>query len=476
MAEAEFTQIVSAVMKNPDCMLFDRFLIKKMLPDCQELHQKELPEELRWQAYHECMKRLGDTKVAALQTIQHWFGIHQTNRPSREALFRLGFALRLSVEEMEEYLKEGMGEIGFQMSDYSEVIYYYGLHNGYTWEMACSLIEQFELHMPMEMDICHQNFTNHLCNLFCEKITLSSREFLGWMERYSSYLKGYSMTSLQYLQRLRQGILDEIRWDAKRRLEDLLQETPYYRWRNQRKRIYMKPNRSIPNFLDSALAKETLSSSLAQSISELYKLTKLPADANEKLLMDLYASAWEHNKLSKEKKKRVCHRLHLHLMDQKYISELFSVGAQREKQLQLLSLRAHLMNENGACPKELWNKAYDMGYQGKKEKGALTEWVTKTLARQSQRCRRIQRSDLLTLAFHLQQLRFMRASGEAMADYDYRRERERFCELADPMLAACNMETMNPEKYLLDAALWCCYQPEEVYSFSDVIESLDYAG
>lgn len=473
MAEAEFIQNISKIMEQPDCMLFDRFLIQKMLPDSPEVHQKDLSDEIRWQAYHECMKKIGDTKVASIQTMQHWFGIHQTNRPSREMLFRFGFALHLSVDEMEEYLKKGMGEIGFQMSDYTEIIYYYGLYNGHSWDYVSKMLTQFELHLPLEMDICQQGFTNHLSDLFCEKASLSCREFLGWMERYSTYLKGYSMTSLQYLQSLRQGILDEIRWDAKKRLEDLLQETQYYQWRNHKKLISRKRNSSIPKFLESAVAKKTISQSLAQSISELYKLTKLPSDANEKLLMELYSSAWEYNKLSKDKKKRVSSRLHFNLMDQKYISELFSVAAQRQEQLELISFRAHLMEEKENCPKELWNKALDYGYDGNNDVEELIDWVTKTLARQSQRCRRIQRSDLLTLAFQLQQLKYIQSSREVMNDYDYKRERQNFVELVNPMLNACNMEILHPEKYLLDAVLYSCYQPDEVYSLSDVIESLE---
>jgi hypothetical protein len=474
MADKKIVQMVSAAVSNPDYMFFDRFLIQKMLPEVKFLPEVEISDEIRWKAYHKCMNRMGERRPAAVQTVQHWFGIHKYNRPSREMLFQLGFALKLSKEEMEIYLKEGLGENGFQMSDYSEVVYYYCFHNRFSWDEAQEMIKEFELHMPLEVEVCHNSFTNHLWKMFCGKMDLPPREFELWMEKYGSYLKCYSMTSLHYMKLLRSEILGEVRWDAKNRLEELMEETGYARWAEKKSRKMVKRDVLILRFLESSIAKKDISEDLKKNIHEMLKLSRLSEDANEKLLMEIYSSAWDEDILSKEKRKNVYEKLHFRMMDQKYISELFTVGVQRERYLQLLSLRIHLLEleEEKRCPDNLWRKAVELEYEGDNRVETLLEWVTRTISRQNQRCRRVQRSDLLILIFHLVQLRKLQQFSNDATKYNYRQAQEELKNMADPILTACDMEPFHHEKYLLDAVLWNCFCPEEIYSLSDVIEVL----
>lgn len=476
MEKSDLQKKILDIRNDLVTLSFDRFIIGKMLP--QSRLEQIIPEEIRLQAYHIFMQRVEDAKVAAPQTIQHWFGIQGSGRPTREMVFRLGFALRLSTEEVEEYLKKGIRQPGIQMCDYREVIYYYGMYHNYTLEQAYHMIDRFEQRMPLETEVIHSKYTWQLCKIFQEKREWAEDDYLEWMLQHGAHLKGYSMTVLDYLQSFRKEILEGIVDCAQQRMWELLRETGYFLWEEKRHLPSANRVKSIRYYLKNRekITGERIADDLADCIIELLDISQLSVQANEKMLMELYASAWEKNRISDVIRKKVSSQLHFSLMDQKYLSELFTVGAQRDRQMNLLRLQRQLQqasSPNHRCPSELWKRAKELGYTGQgRDISEVSAWAKDAVTRQSRRCRMIQREDMLTLVFYLAQIRYICQLEETGEFYTPEMGRKILVELADTTLTACNMEKFNTEHYLLDAILWECYQQDEMYSFSDLIEVL----
>ena len=84
--------------------------------------------------------------VANRQTIRRWFGLgtqdeETLNPPNRKSIYKIAFALGLSMEETEEYLQYGISQAGFQVNDYEEFICMYCLENGMSQEKCQKMID-----------------------------------------------------------------------------------------------------------------------------------------------------------------------------------------------------------------------------------------------------------------------------------------------------------------------------------------------
>lgn len=120
-----------------DFLTFDKFIQKKMgIADNAE----NAPHE----AYLEFRRRTDRVEIASRPTMRRWFGIGKFHRPSREHVIHMCFALHLSAGEAQEYLQKGVSEPGFQVNDYQEFIFMYGLNNGCSYEECLGMMERFE--------------------------------------------------------------------------------------------------------------------------------------------------------------------------------------------------------------------------------------------------------------------------------------------------------------------------------------------
>ena len=92
------------------------------------------------------------------ETIQHWFygktikGTRKTTYPrpkksddSRSSMFAFAFAMELSDEETERLFHNAYLDRAFNFRDYRELIYYYCLRNGLSYEQAQSMISSVDL-------------------------------------------------------------------------------------------------------------------------------------------------------------------------------------------------------------------------------------------------------------------------------------------------------------------------------------------
>ena len=86
------------------------------------------------EAFLEFRRRTHRADIASLPTMRRWFGIGTFHKPTREHVIHMCFALGLSEEQAQEYLKKGLSEPGFQVNNYQELIFLYGIVNHYTYE------------------------------------------------------------------------------------------------------------------------------------------------------------------------------------------------------------------------------------------------------------------------------------------------------------------------------------------------------
>ena len=467
----ELAMTIESLKKSQSFFSFDIFIIGKM----GFLSVADITEQMRIDAYHECIKRIGSNHVAAVQTIQKWFGIHGRSTPDREAIFRLAFALRLPGEEMEEYLVKGIGETGVQINDYQEAIFLYSLQKGYSYEEALCLISEFEDSASEDIQLISHNETSKLWEIFMVKKELGKEDFIQWMLEHESYFKGYGMTALNYLRAFKQEILSEVKMDAQLRLQELLEETSFFRWEKANGYSAKKRHTTIPKFISDAENEmgKKVSEALGESILELMEIAELSPDSNSELLLELYASAMEKNNLKPDKRKRVGN-MSWNLMDNKYLSELLNIGSWKEKQLRLrmLQRKLALLPPDKKCPKDVLVQAQVCGYTEKKKASVvkLQEWTEMALVQAGRRIRMIQRKDLLPLIVTTAQLRYLHQLEQSGEMYQQETGRMVFKKLANTTLTACCMDCLNIEKYKMDALFWNCYQEEEMYSVSDVLE------
>ena len=119
-------------------------------------------------------------------------------------------------------------------------------------------------------------------------------------------------------------------------------------------------------------------------------------------------------------------------------------------------------------------QAQACGYAEKKKVSAakLQEWTGLALVQAGRRIRMVQRKDLLPLIVTVAQLRYLHQLEQSGEIYQQETGRMLFKKLVNTTLTACCMECLNTEKYKMDALFWSCYQEEDMYSVSDVLEMI----
>lgn len=478
MINRSLSDSIEALRKKGDFFEFDQFIIEKMLGAGALKRLNSRQEEIRRLAYRKCVTQMGDHHVAALQTIQKWFGIHNKSVPSREQIFQLGFALHLPEQEVRDYLKRGIREPDFQVNDYREVIFMYGLQHGLSYEEALDMIEEFQSGLPLDFEVNQHNHTNDLLGNYSVNSHLGRHCFLQWMYNYAGEFKGYSRTVLEYFKLLKKEILHEVKADAQLQLEGFLEQTSFFSW-EERKRVSKKRRqKTIPQYLSSRIGKAEVSVQMAENILEMLEMAQISEESNSELLAELYADVnYKYRNYKTNNKKDTCKQrvpMDVNLMNDKYLSEMLNISIHKEKQIRLLLLRSqlHKEEETAFCPDWAWDILREYGYSSKdRQIAGILDWLDQRIKTQTRRCNSIQRKDLLPLLLCVAQKRYLKQlqPGE---EYQAEKAKNVFIEFANYTLSACNMELLNPVRYEFDAVLCLCYQPEELYSLSDVLEAI----
>lgn len=420
---------------------FDSYLTSKMLGlEWEDKAENDFSEEIRKEAYQKCLKLMGGEPVAAYGTIKKWFGIQGWARPNREKLIQLAFALHFSDSETREMFVKGALEPDFQINDYREIVFLYGLKHGLRYQDCLDMIKKFEEELPKTLELEQHNYTTEMWKGYGDSCCLEPPEFLAWMLERAEDFKGYSMTVLNYFQDLKQEILRESKRDNEARLEEFLGETGYFRWEKSRPSSRQKRAKLIFKFLEEmSQGKESgISEEQAEVIRELVKMSETPDDTNTKLLAELYSDVQQ--RFRKPGTRR--HQGDIFLMDDKYLSDLLNVAVQKKR---LLEMRIH---------------GLDCGENQEQQESAIRE--------QKKRCRTIKREDLLPLVLCVAQKRSITKLD--VEQYNAEREKEQFVNLANRILTSCQMVPLDETRYELDALLCSCYDEEEMFFLPDVLE------
>ena len=92
------------------------------------------------------------------------------------------------------------------------------------------MIDGYEKSFQTQTQLIHTHSTNQLMQEFAYHKNSSKEAFMKWMRENSQFFKGYSLTTLDYLNTYKYMIIDVIREDAKRSLDNLIRETDFATW------------------------------------------------------------------------------------------------------------------------------------------------------------------------------------------------------------------------------------------------------
>lgn len=429
---------------------FDSFMIEKWSGSPLE---DPIPVSQREEAYARFYQKVKRAHVANRQTIRRWFGLgtqdeETLNPPNRKSIYKIAFALGLSMEETEEYLQYGISQAGFQVNDYEEFICMYCLENGMSQEKCQKMIDFFEEKCAGKLTVEQQSKTNWLREQFQIVKEYPEEDFFVWICRHRKYFKGYSLTVLNYYHKLVEKCLVWYREEVKKSLAMELKKVGFYEWLDESRREEELVSQDIQRFVKNRCRSKTnpLSKSCARDIREM--TAKVFADRDR--LCDLVTGVYSTVPLrfqGRNKRGKMYKELEgeIRTVDSKYVSELLNVAVLKEQQM------------------ERYIKLAQEKDPEKQKK------LQQEIRKSGQRVRVVQRSDLLIRAQYI--IYKEAAEQESLEDYEYdaQRVKDKFIHYANGILDSCGMRRVDPE-YMLDYLLLSCFDEKEMYLFSEVLE------
>lgn len=445
---------------------FSEFLTARMGITIYTEKEEEISK--RRQAYREFRKRTNREAIASLPTMKRWFGIGGYSVPDREQIYQMCFAMHLTVEESQEYLYFGLHEPAFQVNDYQEVVLVYALYHDYTFAECMDLITELENQINPKLVPVQTRGTQMLLEEFQEHRDLEWNLFMEWMLERAVFFKGYSKTSLNYFAKYKKIILDYVRQDARQELDMLLTETDYEHWCRLHPFLSTEPETRIRKYISSCSRKGTLEKDLHKNIKELSNIAFSHLDPNTSLLAEVFGTT------NRNIIKRKSNFSSITTMTQKRLSDLLNIPIQKERYLMVRRALHSLTDADNSLPCPEWIQKMALEYprntQTLQTIGDARIWLENYQNENKRRCLQIGRDDLLPLVLYVAQRRYLESIEYDMARYKRASALEQFEQLANSTLAACNMVQLS-EKYELDVLLRLCYQNEELYSYSELLEA-----
>lgn len=456
-------EILQEFYQKNQFVRFDTFFVNYML--CREVRNPSI--EQRKEAFHLFRDKTGKKNFASFSTMQKWFGLGGYTEPRRSHIFEFAFSLSLSTEGVNQFFQCGLCAPAIQVNDYQETIFWYGLENNYTYEKCLELIQYFERHMALDVEIVHTSQTGDLLHQFQLKKKLSEKQFMEWMVANAGAFKGYSQTTLNYLIKYKKVVLKQARQEQKDVLETTLSYTDYEVWKMKNRfrfksesegekiRQYIYNNRKMP---------EEQRKEILNMVSFVY----FEEDSNVRLISEIFG------------KKNLLggHFSFHHIMTEKYLSDLLNVAVHKEREIRTAQAECVLktMDEepNTLCPQWIVTQMREcLGI-------TCQDYITVKEALQSlstyrkehrRRLIQIERADLLPFVQYVVLQRYMESIQYQQEEYDFREARKQFVELADQTLSACNMARFS-EEYELDALLLVSFQENECYLYGEMLEEM----
>lgn len=442
---------------------FEKYLIEKWLPEKQR--QGEPPEKFPVLAYKNCYHAIRHTKVVSRNTLRKWFGIEESILPKREQIIRLAFAAQFTVEELQEYLQEGILAPGIQINDYREVIFMYGLEHRCSYQDCLDMITLFERYVNQDTVILQRTHTEQLRELYQVSHSLEPEAFLVWMCDHAQYFKGYSRVALKHFVELKTEIVEYVSEVDRIALKQYLEKFQFSAWVKENG-LEKVEKEDIQRFVRNVSRRKTgyISPADKDEISRLVRTAYLRRHTNADLLKEVYPLPAKN--------------LHTFAMDQKKVSQILMIAEHKEKEIKLswaLSCLGGIKDKDAPCPQ--WIRTVMERYQVMKQPavqsaaletvGEAEKCLEKSLKNQKQFCHLIGREDLMPLIHYVAQLRYEKGNQE------YHREKARavFIDLANEVLSDCQMAVLK-EGYRMDDMFLSGYGESEMYSFADLMEDI----
>ena len=171
-------------------------------------------------------------------------------------------------------------------------------------------------------------------------------------------------------------------------------------------------------------------------------------------------------------------------MSERHISDLLRVSLQKEREIQMAQALAYLRGEpkQDVCPE--WICAYldklaceehsDSDTPEKVSGSVTIGEAEEILARQHQlqkkRCLLIQRDDLLPLLLEVSGRKYKKEQELLGQKTDREEAKNRFCRMANTVLADCAMACLD-ERYALDRLLLDSFSKSDVEGIADLIDN-----
>lgn len=464
MEENIFQKRLLQLYKERHFVRFDEFIVHEFITLDKDT---AISEEIRKTAYHNFYEAVGRIEIAALNTMKRWFGISGYSKPDRVHIFHMAFLLGLEKAEVERYLTQGLNENSFQINDYHEMIYLYGVENHLTFEQCQQMISIFEKKLSVDQKLSNTRSTKQLYQQYEQKKMLPMKTFLLFMTDNVTYFKGYSNTALTYLIEYRNQVLQYIRIDAEKSLKRWLEETDYYKWKN---RFKLSEKQDTVEIIQKYVKKKRcnkLTEEEADIILELSKLAYSPLKNNSLVYSEIFSNSAKYHLYLKDSEVR--------RMTMKRMSDLFNIAGQREQAVRVRAAIEYLevvSDVKKRCPADIEKLLINLTRD--KVKWSCAEALRLLQEYEREHRRRmpvVSRSDLLPFVLYVMQQKYLKKINGNIENYECESAKEMFRQAADSVLTACSMPVLS-DKWELDVVLLSCFQKEGMYGYSDVLEAL----
>lgn len=454
---------------NASCTFVDfaAFIIREMgFP----FHTKEEMEQVRRPAFLKFRKLTERRSFASMPTMRRWFGIGGYATPGREQVFEICLALKAGPDQAERFLTVGLGESSFLFQDYRELIFHYGLYNKLTYTACQSLIHSFENQWSPSFSGTLEKDRSSFFQEYKAAKEKAPQAFLLWMIQHQEFFVGYSPETLDVLIACRKEIMKFIRREARDKLWSLLAETNYTAWRKSRRfqnlgmrdvlRRYVRTHQNDSHYM--------VSENMGDNILELSQIAYSELEANSKLLAEIFSISKQG---VNQKERKLFHNVKG--MTAKHLSDLFNIPIQKKRSFLMKKGNCQLcgLAPDVTCPD--W--FVEMADECSRKHPAFTtveearKWLSHYLSEQKRRCIDVCRNDILPFVHYIAQHRYLEELSNRNGVYSAKKAKQEFVTLANEVLALCRMVPVS-EDYELDTLLLLCFQPEEMYSFAEILD------
>lgn len=273
-------------------------------------------------------------------------------------------------------------------------------------------------------------------------------DFLEWMLEHASMFKGYGKMGLKVFHEYREKIVYYANKEVHERLVRALEQTDFKEWSAKHGYKTSDYDRGVVQYLKNKKRRKDpgIDQTSLRSIQRDHLLYYSKMEKNLVMLRELYAAILIPQE-ERDSGRSIVFQKQLknmpsefHFMTDDYVSKLLTVSKQKECLFRLSSEYAKTRDK---------------------------KWSIK-IKSQKQRCRQVQRSDILPMIQWVAVHRYLEENEKQDGEYDQQEAKEMFEQMAEEALQKCDMAPLNP-RYRLDFVLLSCFGDTEMSYLSEIL-------